>query len=284
MISPSIYKTHNEAPLFSCQETKDTCLLVVDDNDLDRMRVRRLLDDRYRVVEADTDLCAEALLLLHRPDCVLLDYPIAGMDTLTFVETCAHYHIPVVMLTEGVHDDTIEAQQMQRRAHDWLPKAHVTKAALGRTVMNAVEKGTLTPYPDADGDHPVCKSPFTAVTIPKLLIVDDDEPLVAALKRSFRSHGYHVRAVHDAAMTWPLARTYQPHLILLDIKLPFQDGWCVADQLRDAVETAHIPFIILTGIADPDLQAKAQAHEAFACFEKPCEQRDLLAAITAAVG
>ncbi len=118
MISTSIYKTHNEAPLFSCQETKDTCLLVVDDNDLDRMRVRRLLDDRYRVVEADTDLCAEALLLLHRPDCVLLDYPIAGMDTLTFVETCAQYHIPVVMLTEGVHDDTIEAQRMQRRAHD----------------------------------------------------------------------------------------------------------------------------------------------------------------------
>ncbi len=43
-----------------------------------------------------------------------------------------------------------------------------------------------------------------------------------------------------------------PSCILLDLFLPGRDGFQILDELRQSPETAHIPVVILTDLAEPE--------------------------------
>jgi CheY-like chemotaxis protein len=110
--------------------------------------------------------------------------------------------------------------------------------------------------------------------------------LVASLTRRLRLplRGYEIRAAYDAATAITDMQHVRPDLILLDIKLPGGDGWLVAKWLQNSVQTACIPFVVITGLMPPAVQAQALAYGACACFEKPIVHHALLEAITDALG
>ncbi|MBX6395817.1 MAG: response regulator transcription factor [Alicyclobacillaceae bacterium] len=62
----------------------------------------------------------------------------------------------------------------------------------------------------------------------RILIVEDDDKLAELLKGHFVRFGYHVRIAHNLQHVDEEVREYEPHLILLDINLPYFDGfyWC----------------------------------------------------------
>ena len=83
----------------------------------------------------------------------------------------------------------------------------------------------------------------------KLLIVDDEQDMIAMLKRYFELSGYYVMVAENGLQAIEKAGK-QPDLILLDINMPDIDGIEVCKRIRDFVSC---PILFLTArIEDTD--------------------------------
>ncbi|GAB7388053.1 response regulator transcription factor [Bacillaceae bacterium] len=111
----------------------------------------------------------------------------------------------------------------------------------------------------------------------KILIIDDEEDLVALLKETLESRGHVVSVACDGGDSVKKAQE-QPDLILLDIMLPGMNGFEVCRKIRDAV---LCPIIFLSA-----KQAEADKIRGLALggddyLVKPFSLRELLARIDA---
>lgn len=116
-------------------------ILVVDDDEVDRMAVRRALakaDLQLEVTEAVD--CAEATTALEQDfDCVFLDYRLPDQDGLTFIKTLRQTgdKTPVIVLT-GQGDEQIAVEMMKAGATDYLTKSKISTETLVRVLLNAI--------------------------------------------------------------------------------------------------------------------------------------------------
>ncbi len=81
---------------------------------------------------------------------------------------------------------------------------------------------------------------------PKILIVDDDRRYLQSLEALLSSH-YEVITECDSLNTLGIAMTQHPYLILLDLNMENIDGYQVIRELKQNLETADIPVIVVTG-------------------------------------
>lgn len=66
-----------------------------------------------------------------------------------------------------------------------------------------------------------------------ILVVDDDEPIAASVRRALEYEGYQVSVAHDGHRAVELAGSQRPDLVVLDVMLPGLDGIGVCDRLRE---------------------------------------------------
>ena len=81
----------------------------------------------------------------------------------------------------------------------------------------------------------------------KILLVEDDSTITAVLKRTLEKWGYEAEAVSDFGHVEEEFIRYSPDLVLLDISLPFFDGyyWC-----REFRKTSQVPIIFISSASD----------------------------------
>ncbi len=84
---------------------------------------------------------------------------------------------------------------------------------------------------------------------PKVLVVDDEEDIVAYLVAVLEDNGFQATGERDAAAAYEAIRRDPPDLILLDLMMPEQGGLWLYRQLRQTQTTAAIPVFILTGFS-----------------------------------
>ncbi|NMD71566.1 response regulator transcription factor [Bacillus sp. DNRA2] len=77
----------------------------------------------------------------------------------------------------------------------------------------------------------------------RILVVDDEENVSELLKLYLEIENFEVQTAADGLTALALANQFQPDLIILDIMLPFKDGWQVAKELR---RTMNTPIIMLS--------------------------------------
>lgn len=80
----------------------------------------------------------------------------------------------------------------------------------------------------------------------KILLVEDEEKLVANLADKLRAEGYDVVTARDGDSGWEMARRDSFDLIVLDIMLPGLDGLSLCRMIRNDSESADVPIIMLT--------------------------------------
>ena len=98
----------------------------------------------------------------------------------------------------------------------------------------------------------------TTHTQGKILIVDDDKANIRLLETILDQAGYaYVYSTMDAEQALPLFRSVQPDLILLDLAMPYRDGYAVMRELQSDPTMASVPILVLT--ADTALATRQRA-------------------------
>ena len=87
------------------------------------------------------------------------------------------------------------------------------------------------------------------MTLPTILVVEDNEASRDALSRRLARRGYRILLATDGQEAVTVARSAKPDLILMDLGLPIIDGWEATRQLKADASTQHIPIIVLSAHA-----------------------------------
>jgi CheY-like chemotaxis protein len=87
------------------------------------------------------------------------------------------------------------------------------------------------------------------MTMPKILLVEDNEENRDMLGRRLQRQGFAVCCAPDGATGVAMAANERPDLILMDIALGEMDGWEATQRIKSYPPTASIPVIALTAHA-----------------------------------
>jgi two-component system alkaline phosphatase synthesis response regulator PhoP len=84
----------------------------------------------------------------------------------------------------------------------------------------------------------------------RVLIIDDEAPIRLLCRVNLEAEGMDVLEAGDGLTGLDLARSERPDVVLLDVMMPGLDGWAVAQELLDDVDTDGIPIVFLTARAE----------------------------------
>src|SRR5262252_4674371 len=113
----------------------------------------------------------------------------------------------------------------------------------------------------------------------KILVVDDDVRLRDLLSRYLTEQGFQVTTLPDARDLDKKLQRDPPHLVVLDLMLPGEDGLAICRRLRAAGET--VPIIMLTAKGEDVDRIVGLAMGADDYLPKPFNPRELVARIHA---
>jgi CheY-like chemotaxis protein len=112
-----------------------------------------------------------------------------------------------------------------------------------------------------------------------VLIVDDDVSVSRTFARMLRLEGYTVSTAQDAESGLLEVATTHPDAVLLDLRMPLQDGLAFLRRLRQQEQEGarHTPVAIITGdyIVEGSLLHEIRGLDAVLCF-KPLWLEDLI--------
>jgi two-component system phosphate regulon response regulator OmpR len=114
---------------------------------------------------------------------------------------------------------------------------------------------------------------------PKILVIDDDPRLRDLLVRYLTEQGFQVQALADARDLDKKLQRDPPHLLVLDLMLPGEDGLAVCRRLRASGET--VPVIMLTAKGEDVDRIVGLEMGADDYLPKPFNPRELVARIHA---
>jgi DNA-binding response OmpR family regulator len=111
------------------------------------------------------------------------------------------------------------------------------------------------------------------------ILVVDDEPMIADfLETGLQYEGYTVRVASDGDAALREARSFHPHLIILDVMLPKRDGFEVCSRLR---QESDVVILMLTARDDLDDKVRGLEGGADDYLIKPFKFKELLARVRA---
>jgi DNA-binding response OmpR family regulator len=112
----------------------------------------------------------------------------------------------------------------------------------------------------------------------KILIIEDDAKIAAALAIRLEGAGYSALTAPDGLAGLKLALENKPDLILMDIWMPVGIGFSVAQRLQ-SLGLSGVPIIFITASKVKGLRKTAERLGAIAFFEKPYDSDQLMAAV-----
>ncbi len=111
-----------------------------------------------------------------------------------------------------------------------------------------------------------------------ILIVDDQENNVRILERMLRKAGYdQLVSTIDPRTALPLLEAHKPDLILLDLHMPYLDGFGVLEQFSPHIpEGTYLPILVLTADISTEAKQRALSMGAKDFLAKPFDTTEVL--------
>ena len=115
----------------------------------------------------------------------------------------------------------------------------------------------------------------------RILLVDDEQAITHTLSLFLDHTGrYEVKAENKPYEALRTARSFKPHLVLLDVSMPAMDGGEIAALMQEDAELAGVTVVFLTGLIRPEetdgTGSEIGGHPFLA---KPVDQQTLIACI-----
>ena len=114
----------------------------------------------------------------------------------------------------------------------------------------------------------------------KVLYVEDNEDQRNIMMRMLKMHGYEVDVASNGAEGVERAREWHPDVVLMDLQMPGQiDGFTAIRQLRDSLDKADVPIIVVSAWNIAKYKMRALKAGADLHFTKPVPMDRLIAVI-----
>ncbi|OGR88874.1 MAG: hypothetical protein A2992_09365 [Elusimicrobia bacterium RIFCSPLOWO2_01_FULL_59_12] len=117
----------------------------------------------------------------------------------------------------------------------------------------------------------------------RILFIDDEPVVRQAVERAL-SPAYEVRTLPSGEKLEQTLQPFRPDLIILDVRMPHEDGWHLCSRLRREKRFDVIPIIFLSALGD-----EASVRKGFACggdsyLPKPFDIHELLRMVEVFIG
>ncbi len=111
----------------------------------------------------------------------------------------------------------------------------------------------------------------------RILIIDDNAFNVQLLEAIVKEAGYDsVLSITDPRKAKDLYLAYKPDLVLLDISMPYLDGFQVMEQFKEIESSSYIPVLVLTALQDNEIRLKVLESGAQDFLTKPFNRVETL--------
>ena len=241
-------------------------VLVVDDVPANvKLLEAKLSSEYYDVITANDGFKAIEAAKEHKPDLILLDVMMPGMDGF---ETCRKLkedhnvsHIPVVMVT-ALSEPSDRVQGLESGADDFITKP-INDTALFARVRSLIRIKVLIDelrlrdqsgsQMGINGDDNTAFNPEVAGA--HILVVDDD----AVQSRRVVTHlsaQYHVDLSQDTESALEYARTRELDLVVVNMCMSEVDSLRLSTQIKALESARNVPIIMLVNEEEPQLMLK----------------------------
>src|SRR6201984_15905 len=115
----------------------------------------------------------------------------------------------------------------------------------------------------------------------RVMIIDDERPVLMTLEALLTRHGYHVDTASTASQGLKLLKSKPPTLVLLDLQLPDADGLETLDRIK--TDVPQIQVIILTAHDSLHNAIESIKRGAYHFISKPYAAEELLSLVEKAL-
>jgi YesN/AraC family two-component response regulator len=232
-------------------------ILAVDDDPLVIETLKIILKKQAgyeKVLTAGTGKEALDIIAEEKPDLVLLDIKMPGMDGIETLREIRKIDsdLKVIMLT-CFGTPELESEARKLGVSDFLRKQLGIEAFLKTVIKFSKEVET-----GVDG-----KEKKKA----KILVVDDEPGVLEALYEFLTLKEYEVIKASNGKEALAKVKKERPHLVLLDIKMPEMSGMEVLKKIKEV--DPSIGVIMATGFEDMETAQKAMELGAYDYITKP---------------
>src|SRR5882757_5789308 len=120
--------------------------------------------------------------------------------------------------------------------------------------------------------------PTDYLSLAKILIVDDEPANVRLLERILAISGCNqVQTTTDSRQSLPLFLDFEPDIVLLDLNMPYMNGFAVLEQLKAAISLDdYLPIVILTADITVETKRRALTSGAKDFLTKPLDHSEVV--------
>ncbi len=117
----------------------------------------------------------------------------------------------------------------------------------------------------------------------KILVIDDTTVVRLRVKEMLPPGNFQVLEAKDGVEGLNLIQQEKPNLIMLDFLLPKKSGWDVYQEVQANPDLRKIPLVLMSGRKEEVTEKLTEPFEYFEFLPKPFDQKQLIAAIKAAM-
>lgn len=237
-------------------------LLIIDDDVLliDRLKTAASAW-KFQIAVANSPQAAKSAISQHPPDAILLNLSLSrtqenGLPLLAELLR-QKPEIPVMVLSEYNHlSDRIEVARLGASGflHKSIPPADILKA------VDRILDQT---------------SPAEA----KVMVVDDDVDLLAAMKIILQPWGFQLTTLDEPQNFWEVLETTCPDLLILDLEMPGYSGIELCLAVRNDLRWSKLPVLFLTAHSESEIVRQMFVAGADDYVNKPIVEPELIARI-----
>ena len=113
----------------------------------------------------------------------------------------------------------------------------------------------------------------------RILVIEDDTTFLGLLRAHLSGVGHTVETAEDAALGLRAIVADPPDLVILDLTVPYLDGFELLEAVRSDSMTRTLPVVVITGRTDDESYMKATKIGVNGYLTKPVERGELIKAI-----
>lgn len=255
-------------------------LIADDDQFLTSVCSRAFEKAGYQTSTANDGHEAVNQLVNHKPDLVLLDLLLPGIDgigVLKFIRSRAELEsLPVFIVSNSSYFSGIVQTAWSEGATKFIRKGEFSPNGLVEEIRKTVPPSGHVPAPSPENlpidkrETPTSKTKTPVESRPKTaLIADDDRTIHGVLSYFLGQSGFGIESAFNGLQALEMARQEAPGVLILDVTMPIKDGFETLSEWKQDPELRDIPVIMLTATSSEESKSKAIGQGATHYLTKP---------------